>query len=321
MSKVNQDHRSNRWPQWRGLIGCITIAMLWLGAPSASGAAAVQIRSFVSPEQATDALVTAARADRTADLLAILGPDGRKLIFSGDPVADRDGREEFVAAYDKAHKIETPDEGRAVLVIGEDEWPLPIPIVRHDGAWRFESKAGEQEILNRRIGRNELSAIEVCRAYVDAQREYATKDRNHDGLLEYARKFVSSKGKRDGLYWPATAAEEASPLGPLVASARAEGYGRKESGGKRAPYHGYYYRILTGQGKDAPSGAHDYLIRGHMIGGFALVAFPARYGSSGVMTFIVNQDGVVYQKNLGPNAAKIARTMTTYNPDASWKTP
>lgn len=319
MSKVNQDHRSNRLPQWRGLIGCITIAMLWLGAPSASAGAPQ--RSFVSPEQATDALVTAARADRAADLLAILGPDGRKLIFSGDPVADREGREKFVAAYDKAHKIQTPDERHAILVIGDDEWPLPIPVVRRDGAWRFDSKAGEQEILSRRIGRNELNAIEACRAYVDAQRDYASKDRNHDGLLEYASKFVSSKGKQDGLYWPAAAGEEASPLGPAVANARAEGYGRKGSSGKRTPYHGYYYKILTRQGEDAPGGAHDYLAHGHMIGGFALVAFPARYGVSGVMTFIVNQDGIVHQKNLGPNTATLARAMSTYSPDASWKTP
>jgi len=191
--------------------------------------------------------------------------------------------------------------------------------VKRGDAWRFDTKAGADEILNRRIGRNEFNAIQVCGAIVDAEHEYASKDRTGSGYLEYAQKFMSSPGKRDGLYWPLTAGEE-SPIGPLVVSARAEGYGPRGAHEKRSPYHGYYYRILKKQGKDARGGAYSYVVHGRMIGGFALVAFPAKYGDSGVMTFIVNQNGVVYEKALGPHTATIARAMTTFNPDASWKT-
>ena len=209
---------------------------------------------------------------------------------------------------------------RAVLVIGNREWPFPIPLVKQGGAWRFDTEAGAEEILNRRIGRNELGAIEVCRAHVDAQREYASKDRNGDGILEYASRFRSSPGQRDGLYWPVGPDEETSPMGPLMASAQAEGYFTQQlPGHERQPYHGYYYRILTRQGEDAPGGAYDYIVRDRMIGGFALVAFPAKYGASGIMTFIVNQDGVVYQSDLGPDTEAIARQMTEFNPDTNWK--
>jgi hypothetical protein len=265
-----------------------------------------------------DALVAATEADKTADLLKILGPSGRKLIYSGDPIADKEGRDKFVAAYTQKHTIETPSASQAILVISADEWPFPIPLVKRDDHWRFDTDAGAEEILNRRIGRNELNAIQVCGAIVDAEHEYAAKDRTGSGYLEYAQKFMSSPGQRDGLYWPPTGGEE-SPIGPLVVSARAEGYGRGSADQKRSPYHGYYYRILKKQGKNARGGAYDYVVRGHMIGGFALVAFPAKYGDSGVMTFIVNQDGVVYEKALGPRTEAIAWAMTTFNPDPSWK--
>jgi hypothetical protein len=288
------------------------------GLARPAGAAAARQQAFATPEGAVTALVAAARAGRTDQLLRILGPDGRKLARSGDAVADQHGRERFVTSYTTMHAIEPQGEDRAILVIGDEQWPFPIPIVRHAKLWRFDTKTGAKEILARRIGRNELNAIEVCRAYVDAQRDYAAKERDADGLLEYAQKFVSSPGKQDGLYWPAKPGEEASPLGPLVAVARAEGYGGT---GQHAPYHGYYYQILTRQGGEAPGGAHDYVAHGRMIGGFALVAFPAQYGASGIMTFMVNQDSIVYEKNLGPKSARIARAITAFNPDPSWKAP
>lgn len=301
---------------WVGLVLAFGIAVAL--PPSSARAVAPAQQSFSSPESAVAALVAANRADDTAALLKILGPRGRKLVISGDPVADRQGRSRFVAAYGRQHSIERQGADKAVLLIGETRWPFPIPLVAQKKRWRFDTAAGAREILARRIGRNELDAIEVCRAYVDAQRDYAAKDRTGDGLREYAQKFGSTPGKHDGLYWPVKQGEEASPLGPLVAEAHAEGYGGR---GKHAPYHGYYYKILTKQGRHAPGGAHDYLAHGHMIGGFALVAYPAQYGASGVMTFIVNQDGVVHEKNLGPRTATIARQMTSYDPDPSWRTP
>jgi hypothetical protein len=306
-------------------LGALALAIAAaLAAPSLwqpAFAGGAQQRGFASPEEAASALVAAARAGSATELLRILGPDGRKLVRSGDPVADKGGRGRFVGAYDKLNSIDRQGDDKAVLVIGEEHWPFAIPMVRQGTAWRFDTKAGAAEILARRIGRNELNAIEVCRAYVDAQREYASKDRNGDGLLEYAQKFVSSPGQQDGLYWPAQPGDEASPLGPLVASARAEGYGGKGRRGGRTPYHGYYYRILKRQGPAAPGGAHDYIANGRMIGGFALVAFPAEYRASGIMTFVVNQDGVVYEKNLGSDGAALARRMTTFNPDSTWKAP
>jgi hypothetical protein len=300
----------------------IAAALAWTGAATPALAGGAEQATFASPEQAVAALVSAARSGATRDLVRILGPDGRKLVYSGDRIADKESREKFVALYDKAHKIVVTVDARAVLEIGDEDWPFPLPLVREGEAWRFDTKAGAEEILARRVGRNELNAIEVCRAYVAAQREYASKDRLGDGLREYAPRFLSSPGKRDGLYWPVAAGEEESPLGPLVARAGAEGYAPGSAhGGPPRPYHGYYYKILTRQGNDAPGGAYDYVVNGHVIGGFALVAFPARYGDSGVMTFIVNQDGVVHQQNLGPDTSTIARQMTEYNPDKTWTTP
>ncbi len=314
--------RQMKGPPCPRVAAVIMVAILaWLVTPvTVFAAAGRQQMQFASPTVAVETLVKAAREGDTAGLLGILGPAGKNLIYSGDPVADKLGREKFVAKYDAAHKIVRQDDATAILHIGEEDWPFAIPIVKAGDGWRFDTRKGAQEILTRRIGRNELNAIEVCRAYVDAQREYASVDRNGDGVLEYAQKFMSSPGRHDGLYWDVEGGGEASPMGPLVASARAEGYDGGEPHGQRAPYHGYYYKILARQGAAALGGAFDYVVNGRMIGGFALVAFPAKYGNSGIMTFIVNQRGVVYQKNLGPDTAAIARRMTTFNPDLTWTT-
>lgn len=295
-------------------------AALWLFPVTDGLAAAAKQQSFASPEQAVTALVAAVRANNRDALLRVFGPAGKDLIFSGDAVADRNGRAHFLAAYAAANRIDKAG-ATATLVIGQDAWPFPIPLERRGKIWRFDTKAGREQILDRRIGRNELAAIEVCRAYVDAQRDYATKDRNGDGILEYAQHFMSSPGQHDGLYWPAASGEEQSPMGELVAKARAAGYEGRRGAEKPEPYQGYYYRILTGQGPSAPGGASEYIVKGHMIGGFALVAFPAKWGDSGIMTFIVNQDGVVYQKNLGADTAALAGRMTLFDPDASWSKP
>jgi hypothetical protein len=276
-------------------------------------------RTFASPGEAVQALVGAVKAGDMEALASILGPEGRDLISSGDAVADKQGRERFVRSYEESNTLQRPTETKAVLVIGQDQWPLPIPVVKEGETWRFDPAVGKEEILSRRIGRNELSAMQVCLAYVDAQREYARVPREGDGLLTYAMKFRSDKGQKNGLYWRTKQGEALSPLGVLVANAKAEGYSRKTSVGTPSPYHGYLYRILTAQGPDAPGGAYDYVVNGKMIGGFALVAYPAQYGVSGVMTFIVNHEGVMYQKDLRRDTETIARTMETYNPDHTWK--
>jgi len=208
-------------------------------------------------------------------------------------------------------------DAKATLIVGSEDWPMPIPAVKGASGWTLDTAAGSRELLARRIGKNELEAIEVVRAVVDAQRDYTSEDRNADGVREYARKFASSPGKKDGLYWPTKEGEPPSPLGDLVAKASSEGYGGKK--GAQTPYHGYYYRLLTAQGKDAKGGALNYVVQGRMIGGFAVVAYPAQYSSSGIMTFIVDNDGTVYQKDLGANTTAVARAMKTYNPDSSWQ--
>ena len=273
-------------------------------------------KRFPSAEAAAKAFVDALRSGNTATLLTILGPDGRALLASGDSVADREARQRFVKAYDESNTL-VSREGATILQVGEDKWPFPIPIVQDRGSWRFDTRKGREEILARRIGRNESHAVQTSLAYVDAQREYYAVDRNGDGILEYAQKFASTPGTRDGLYWKTEAAETASPLGPLIEQARAAGYRPPAKDGP-TPYHGYLYRILTAQGPNAADGAYSYVERGHMIAGFALVASPASYGSSGVMTFIVNQDGHVYQKDLGPDTSAIARAMKMFDPDKTW---
>ncbi len=311
-------------PGWNGLAttSWFSIAVLSVAAtllsPSALAAQAQQ-ETFSAPEQAVDALIAANRIGSTAELLKILGPESEKLISSGDPIADKAGKDRFIAAYDASHRLESQGADRVVLIVGKQDWPFPIPLLRQGSVWRFDTKSGEGEILDRRIGRNELNVIEVCRAYVEAEREYAAKDRLGSGHLEYARHFLSTSGKHDGLYWPTDAGEEQSPLGPLIAKARTAGYIAKK--GESKPYYGYYYKTLERQGPNAPGGAKNYVVDGHMTGGFAIVAFPARYGDSGVMTFVVNQNGIVYQKDLGPETASIAGNLTQFDPDATWKTP
>jgi hypothetical protein len=272
-------------------------------------------KTFASPQEALTALVDALKAGDRQVLLAILGPEGKELISSGDEVQDRTDRDRFLAAYD--NKVDCVRQGndRVEVVLGNDNWPFPIPIVQGQEGWFFDTAAGKEEILNRRIGRNELYTIQVCQAYVEAQREYASADRQQDGIIQYAQKIVSDPNERNGLYWPVTPGEVQSPFGPLAAQAAAEGYKRGE---KPTPFHGYYYRVLKGQGEKAPGGAYNYVIHGHMVAGFALVAWPADYGVSGVMTFVVNRNGIVYQKDLGPRTDQIAKATTLYNPDQTW---
>jgi hypothetical protein len=288
-------------------------------APAQKGAAPAQKtvqpaqKRFASLDDAVNALVAAVRAADRRTLVEILGARGAPLVWSGDSVADRAAFQRFTAAYDRSHRLEGGG-GKVVLHVGDDDFPFPIPLVPDGPHWVWDTDAGDDELLSRRIGQNELSVIQVCLAYVDAQVEYYTSG---TGLLQYAQRLESSKGKHDGLYWEARPGEPESPLGPLVARARTAGYPLPPRG-RPVPYHGYFFRILFSQGPDAPGGAHDYVVRGHMIGGFALVAYPATYGVSGIMTFIVNHDGVVYQKDLGSKTADLATAMRTYNPDATW---
>jgi Protein of unknown function (DUF2950) len=277
---------------------------------------------FSTPEEAMKALVNAAKTKDRVALAGIFGTAAEQQLLSGDQVQDNHEMDEFAAAVEKSAKLEKVNNAKFTLTLGENNWPFPIPIVKEGNQWRFDTQAGTEEILNRRIGENELSAILTCRAYVLAQWQYFTEaDEDNDGVAEYAQKFVSSPGKRDGLYWETAEGEKPSPLGSLVAAARAEGYGRKEnsSATQHAPYHGYYFKILTRQGAHAPGGKYNYIINGNMIAGYALVAYPDQWGSSGVMTFIVNQQGRIYEKNLGPKTAQIAGAMTEYNPDPTWK--
>jgi hypothetical protein len=294
----------------------LLLAAAW-SLPASAGTA--KLKHFASAEEGAQALIAALKANDVKAMLAILGPETRPLIVSGDPVEDRRDREHVVQEYEASHSLVMSGDTKAVLQVGKDDWPLPIPLVKDAVGWRFDTRAGKEEIVNRRIGRHELAAIEVCRAYVDAQRKYYLRNPTGDALLHYAQKFLSTKGKRDGLYWATKDGEDPSPLGPQIARARGEGYVKaKGPTGKPAPYHGYYYRILKTQSRDAPGGAYDYVVRGKMLGGFALVAYPASWGNTSVMTFIVNHDGVVYQKDLGPNTAAQARAMTQFNPDSTW---
>ena len=298
-----------------GLRSCLAALGLIFAFIISSTPAAAQ-KTFSSPEDAVKAAIAAARSNNDNELLAIFGPKAKEILFSGDPVADKQRRAEFVAAYDQANRLSTEGEDR-ILIAGKQDWPFPIPIVKKGQSWMFDTEQGKQEVLNRRIGGNELFTIETLLAIVDAEREYAMKDRDRNGLLEYAQKFLSDPGKQNGLYWEAKAGEPESPLGPIMVQARSQGYGAKVTSAP-GPYHGYYYRILTAQGKDAPGGAYSYFVKGKMIGGFAVVAYPAEYGNSGIMTFIVNYDGKVFQKNLGPNTAAAAKSMKEYNPDKTW---
>jgi hypothetical protein len=274
---------------------------------------------FASPDQAVNALLAAAKSKDTNAMQSIFGPASQELI-SADAVQASAEYEMFLQRLTNKVDLSHESDLKVRLKLGDDGWIFPIPLVQREGRWFFDTVAGEQEILNRRIGMNEIGAIQVCRAYVTAQREYAAKDRNNDGVLEYAQLLRSTPGTRDGLYWPAQTGEDLSPLGPLIAEARVEGYRRQNRilSEPQSPYHGYFFKILTRQGKHAPGGKHDDIINGHMIAGFGLIAWPAEWGNSGVMTFIVSQQGVIHQKNLGPKTASLAQKITSYDPDNTW---
>jgi hypothetical protein len=290
----------------------LAAAMLVIAMVSVSSAQ----QSFHAADEAVSALVGAVRIGDRAGILTVLGREGADIVSSGDDAADAAERQRFLAAYDAKHQVIMDGDSKAMIIVGQEDFPFPIPLVRKDRMWRFDTAAGRLEILYRRIGRNELDTIQACLAYVDAQNDYAEKDRTGAGAGVYAQRIVSQPGKRDGLYWPASQGEDESPLGDLVAQATREGY---RASGKRTPFHGYYYKILTKQGPSAPGGALDYVVRGKMIGGFALVAYPTEYGISGVMTFLVSHAGVVLQKDLGPRTERLAERMTSFNPDQTWK--
>jgi hypothetical protein len=310
------EHNSSRIVK-KGKALSLTICLLVFFCSCASTQGPEQ-RAFTSPEKAADALVGAIKSENNDELLAIFGQGSEDLVSSGDDVADRSGRALFVEALEEKSVIVAEDDS-AILHVGKDDWPLPIPIVKKRNQWQFDTEAGKEEIINRRIGRNELDIIEVARAYIDAQREYASKDRDGDGVAEYAQKIRSDEGKRDGLFWETTEGEEPSPFGPLAAEAAKEGYKRQADVEQPQPYHGYFFRILTRQGENAIGGKYDYIVRGNMIFGAGLVAYPADYGSSGIMTFIVNQFGSVHEKDLGRQTEKIADRMIEYDPDPTWK--
>jgi hypothetical protein len=277
---------------------------------------------FASPDQAVTALQAAVKTQETNAMRKVFGPAISE-IANPDPVQRAENLEKFAKRLTEFVGLSTQQNGNVVLDIGNDHWPFPIPLAKRGDQWFFDVGAGKEEILNRRVGQNELSAIEVCHAYVQAQREYAMKDRAGNKIIEYAQKMRSTPGTKDGLYWEAKPDEEQSPFGPLVAKAHEEGYGRKKDGADTQkthnPFHGYLLRILTKQGENAPGGKYDYIINGHLVAGFAFLAYPAQWGNSGVMTFIVNQHGQVYQKNLGEKTTELANAITEYNPDETWK--
>jgi hypothetical protein len=289
---------------------------LAFAAVLATAADARTQQSYKTADAAAAALVSAVKANSDKLMLSILGAEGAQVISSGDATEDARVRNQFVAAYETKHSIKQEGD-KATLIVGEKDFPFPIPLVRTRGAWTFDTVAGREEVLVRRIGRNELDAIQASLAYYDAQNEYAEKDRTGSGIRTYAQRIASQPGKKDGLYWPTAQGGEESPLGALVANAASDGY---KVGEGRAPFHGYYYKILTRQGAAAKGGELDYVVNGKMIGGFALVAWPASYGVSGIKTFVVSHNGVVYEKDLGPRTARIAERMASFDPGAGWET-
>ena len=303
----------NLTPRRVALLASLLVSLLM--APLLSQAA--EQRTFATPQAAVEAFTTALKANDDAALIALFGDKHKNLVVSGDAAYDSAARAQIVAALNAFNVLEESSPERVQLLIGTKAWPFPIPLVREANGWRFATERGAEEVVNRRIGRNERSAIGVLRAYVAAQQEYASVDRNGDGVLQYAQKLASAPGKFDGLYWAADTSrgETASPLGPLIAESSPYFAGRKSGD----PYRGYRFRILTGQGKNAPGGAYSYIINGRMIAGAAMVAYPAEYDASGVMTFIVNSAGKLYEKNLGKNTAAIASKMTTFDPGPGWK--
>ncbi len=294
-----------------GLLGSLTLGV------AIAGAAAPAPRHFATPEEAARALIDTVKANDLARLVALFGPQGQELIDTSDPATGRRNRDVFAAAVTEGWKLGDIGPGRKELILGNEAWPFPVPLVKGPSGWSFDAEAGREEILNRRVGRNELAVIQVLHSYVAAQRAYAGS--GHDGKPagRYARQFGSDAGKQNGLYWPTRRGEPRSPLGVLVAQASQQGY--RHADGGRTPLHGYYFRILEGQGKSAKGGAADYVVNGEMTGGFALVAWPVHYDASGVMTFVVNQDGIPYERDLGPKTETAAAKITRFDPDASWR--
>ena len=280
---------------------------------------APQYRTFASPEGAVAALTAAVKAGTIDEVLAIFGPGGQSLIDSSDPATARRNREVFIAAVAERWRLEQPDANTRVLVIGREDWPFPVPIVKDAQGWRFDTPAGTEEVIARRIGRNELAAIRICRTYVAAERLYAERPHDDQPAGLFAPAFRSDPGRENGLYWPAAHGKKPSPLGDLVARAAEEGRPMGQDKAEPSPFHGYYFKILTAQGPDATGGARDYLVNGRLSGGFALVAWPAQYDATGVMTFLVNHDGTVREKDLGPDTPSIAKAFRLYNPDDSWR--
>ena len=304
-----------------GLALCCTVAgAADTGASAAPNPSSTAARKavaprayFATPQEGFDALVAAMRNNDGREVARILGPGHARIVDSGDAAADQRAAAGFVADYDKKHAVEMDGDAKAFIVTGESDWPMPVPMIKADQGWTFDARAGEKELLARRVGRNELDTIQTCLAFIDMQTEYAEADRNGDGLLEYAARFISSPGRHDGLYWPTAAGEAPSPAGPLFADANQQ-YRQNVA----TPYHGYYYRILTAQGKHAPDGAMSYFANGKLIGGVALIAYPATYRNSGVKTFICSMSELVYEKDLGPQTSSVARKIKTFDPDASW---
>lgn len=297
---------------------CLLILAVALSAPLAANAAE-HGKTFNTPEAAVAALGSATRMQDTNALYVLFGPAVADL-ENPDRVQATNDLRKFTAAFDQGRRIVRESDSRCLLEVGDELWPFPVPLAKENGQWFFDTEAGKEELLNRRIGGNELKALDAVRAYVAAQREYAERDRDGDEVLEYAPKFVSTPGTKDGLYWPLDLDGDKSPLGPLVAQAQRQGYTpeSRDQGEPSQPFHGYLFKILTCQGQHAPGSKYDYIINGNMIGGFALVAWPTDYGNSGIMTFLVNQQGRVYQKDLGPNTDTVAAKMDAYDPDESW---
>ena len=301
-----------------GLLGSATLWTVTLG-PLAGPLAGQQPgqKTFASPGEAAEAMIGAAKAGNTDALLQIFGPEGKELLSSGDDVADQNGRNNIVQRYAQMHRLVREPDDTVTVYMGAENWPFPIPLVKKSNAWYFDTLAGKQEVLYRRIGKNELATIDVLRAIVDAQKQYESEIHDGETVKQYAVKIVSDPGKHNGLYWKVAAGEPQSPIGPLVADAVSAGYTRKQSG--PTPFHGYIYKHLDSQGPAAPGGPKNFMADGKMTGGFAVLAYPAEYRNSGVMTFMVNQDGIVYQKDLGPDTSKMAVSMMLYDPDPSWQ--
>jgi hypothetical protein len=315
MNTTNRSDNPRRFASLAVICACALLAVVTFPSRTAAQAG----RPFASPEEAVKTLIDTVKAGNVDALVAIFGPEGKDLIASSDPTTARQNQQVFNIAVREQWRLEDAEPNRKTLVIGNEEWPFPVPIVRDKDGWRFDTAAGKEEVIARRIGRNELAAIDTVRAYVTAQQRYA--EQGHDGNPAgvHATKFLSDPGKENGLYWPAKTGQKRSPLGDLVGQAAAEGRTVGGDGSKPAPFHGYYFKILTSQGSSASGGAKQYVVKGLMTGGFALVAWPSEYDVTGVMTFIVNQDGTVREKDLGTGTDAAARKMTAYNPDSTWR--